>query len=196
MEVWKKSNSCSRIGSNWQSVKTLWDEVLPSTLWLLFCQNKKHHVDTGSEYSPAALSQCLITVFLVLVLLNIVWFLSNTSFPLPQVMQNNHIASVTLYGAPRSASQARPESSSSSHWTSNQIHIPFWTVLNLAPLLTEPLTQSQILNQADLTQNKQSHSYPAQKHNADSTFLNISWGPPIRQKSSRHSQPKPDYPRT
>ncbi|GLD60645.1 UPF0183 protein [Lates japonicus] len=32
-----------------------------------------------------------------------------------EVMQNNHIASVTLYGAPRTASQARPESSSSSH---------------------------------------------------------------------------------
>lgn len=41
-----------------------------------------------------------------------------------EVMQNNHIASVTLYGAPRTASQARPESSSSSHWTSNQKHIP------------------------------------------------------------------------
>lgn len=34
-------------------------------------------------------------------------------------MQNNHIASVTLYGAPRTTSQARPESSSSTHWTSN-----------------------------------------------------------------------------
>ncbi|XP_029378042.1 phagosome assembly factor 1 isoform X2 [Echeneis naucrates] len=32
-----------------------------------------------------------------------------------EVMQNNHIASVTLYGAPRTTSQARPESSSSSH---------------------------------------------------------------------------------
>lgn len=32
-----------------------------------------------------------------------------------QVMQNNHIASVTLYGAPRISSQARPDSSSSSH---------------------------------------------------------------------------------
>ena len=67
-------------------------------------------------------------------------------------MQNNHIASVTLYGAPRTTGQARPESSSSSHWTSNQNHIPFWPVLNLVPLLTEPLTRSQILNQADLTQ--------------------------------------------
>lgn len=38
--------------------------------------------------------------------------------------------------------------------TSNQNHIPFWPDLNLVPLLTEPLTQSQILNQADLTQNK------------------------------------------
>ncbi len=74
-------------------------------------------------------------------------------FPLPQVMQNNHIASVTLYGAPRTASQARPESSSSSHWTSYQNHIPLWPFLNLVPLLTEPLTQSQILNQADVSQN-------------------------------------------
>uniref|UniRef100_A0A671VGW3 Phagosome assembly factor 1 n=1 Tax=Sparus aurata TaxID=8175 RepID=A0A671VGW3_SPAAU len=32
-----------------------------------------------------------------------------------EVMQNNHIASVTLYGAPRTTGQARPESSSSSH---------------------------------------------------------------------------------
>uniref|UniRef100_A0A7N8YLA6 Phagosome assembly factor 1 n=1 Tax=Mastacembelus armatus TaxID=205130 RepID=A0A7N8YLA6_9TELE len=32
-----------------------------------------------------------------------------------EVMQNNHIASVTLYSAPRTTSQARPESSSSSH---------------------------------------------------------------------------------
>uniref|UniRef100_A0A3B3DLJ3 Phagosome assembly factor 1 n=1 Tax=Oryzias melastigma TaxID=30732 RepID=A0A3B3DLJ3_ORYME len=32
-----------------------------------------------------------------------------------EVMQNNHIASVTLYGAPRTSSQARPESSGSSH---------------------------------------------------------------------------------
>uniref|UniRef100_A0A3B5MBC4 Phagosome assembly factor 1 n=1 Tax=Xiphophorus couchianus TaxID=32473 RepID=A0A3B5MBC4_9TELE len=32
-----------------------------------------------------------------------------------EVMQNNHIASVTLYGAPRTTSQARPESSASSH---------------------------------------------------------------------------------
>uniref|UniRef100_A0A8C2YYA3 Phagosome assembly factor 1 n=1 Tax=Cyclopterus lumpus TaxID=8103 RepID=A0A8C2YYA3_CYCLU len=32
-----------------------------------------------------------------------------------EVMQNNHIASVTLYGAHRTTSQARPESSSSSH---------------------------------------------------------------------------------
>lgn len=32
-----------------------------------------------------------------------------------EVMQNNHIASVTLYGAPRTSSP-RPESSSSSHW--------------------------------------------------------------------------------
>lgn len=73
-------------------------------------------------------------------------------FFFPQVMQNNHIASVTLYGAPRTTSQVRPESSSSSNWTSNQNHIPFWSVPNLVPLLTELLTQSQILNQADLTQ--------------------------------------------
>uniref|UniRef100_A0A8C7Z6D3 Phagosome assembly factor 1 n=1 Tax=Oryzias sinensis TaxID=183150 RepID=A0A8C7Z6D3_9TELE len=32
-----------------------------------------------------------------------------------EVMQNNHIASVTLYGAPRTGSQARAESSGSSH---------------------------------------------------------------------------------
>uniref|UniRef100_A0A3P8X254 Phagosome assembly factor 1 n=1 Tax=Cynoglossus semilaevis TaxID=244447 RepID=A0A3P8X254_CYNSE len=32
-----------------------------------------------------------------------------------EVMQNNHIASVTLYGAPRTTGQPRPESSSSSH---------------------------------------------------------------------------------
>uniref|UniRef100_A0A3B3I521 Phagosome assembly factor 1 n=1 Tax=Oryzias latipes TaxID=8090 RepID=A0A3B3I521_ORYLA len=32
-----------------------------------------------------------------------------------EVMQNNHIASVTLYGAPRTSSQARAESSGSSH---------------------------------------------------------------------------------
>uniref|UniRef100_A0A8D3E123 Phagosome assembly factor 1 n=1 Tax=Scophthalmus maximus TaxID=52904 RepID=A0A8D3E123_SCOMX len=32
-----------------------------------------------------------------------------------EVMQNNHIASVTLYGSPRAAGQARLESSSSSH---------------------------------------------------------------------------------
>uniref|UniRef100_A0A7N6BRZ1 Uncharacterized protein n=1 Tax=Anabas testudineus TaxID=64144 RepID=A0A7N6BRZ1_ANATE len=32
-----------------------------------------------------------------------------------EVMQNNHIASVTLYGAPRTTGQARPESRSSSH---------------------------------------------------------------------------------
>uniref|UniRef100_A0A3Q2PRV4 Phagosome assembly factor 1 n=1 Tax=Fundulus heteroclitus TaxID=8078 RepID=A0A3Q2PRV4_FUNHE len=32
-----------------------------------------------------------------------------------EVMQNNHIASVTLYGAPRTTGQARPESSASSH---------------------------------------------------------------------------------
>ncbi|KAF3854463.1 hypothetical protein F7725_022518 [Dissostichus mawsoni] len=32
-----------------------------------------------------------------------------------EVMQNNHIASVTLYGAPRTATKAQPETSSSSH---------------------------------------------------------------------------------
>lgn len=78
-----------------------------------------------------------------------------------EVMQNNHIASVTLYGAPRTTSQARPESSSSSHWTSNQNHIPFWPVLNLVLLLTEFLIQSQILNQAELTEQRR-YSRPAQ----------------------------------
>lgn len=85
-----------------------------------------------------------------------------------EVMQNNHIASVTLYGAPRTTSQARPESSGSSHWTSYQNHIPFWPVLNLVPLLTEPLTQSQILNQADFTQNNKGFLAQLRRHRTES----------------------------
>ncbi len=131
-------------------------------------------------------------------------------------MQNNHIASVTLYGAPRTASQARPESSSSSHWTSNQNHIPFWPVLNLVPLLTEPLTQSQILNQADLTQKndvilaqlRSTHWTETQPEfritKSDLAFINFSWWVLLIGKTysfnlthlSRHCQPNPDYPRT
>lgn len=69
-------------------------------------------------------------------------------------MQNNHIASVTLYGAPRITSQARPESSSSSHWARNQNHVPFWPVHNPVPLPTDPVTQSLTINQADPEQVK------------------------------------------
>lgn len=117
-------------------------------------------------------------------------------------MQNNHIASVTLYGAPRTTSQARPESSSSSHWTSNQNNIPFWFVLNLVPLLTEPLTRSQILNQADVTQKNKAILAQLRCDRTETTWTqnnqnNLSSWVSLFQSDtpSQHSQPNPDYPR-